>query len=464
MDAPQSIITLLDSKISHDKKGLERLKKISNLSFVTKVIALPDFHLKEKMEAPSSIAVAVKDHIVSHFSSSSLNCGMGALNTSIHKEDMMKNKNLTSFFNLFRKTKEDKKYDLNPSELEGVMLNGAKFLLEKYNLDREILDKFENNGGTSIKSSYEKQLALSSIFKEDLYDNSYIGLKNLGLGLGGNHFLEIQVVDKIYDNEICKKNNIELNKIVVMYHGGGGIVPGFIGAFFAKRKKGMDNDIKFLYNKLKFHFQNKEAIFNFRKIWKYYFSNSKFIGIPLSEKEGERVFIANKVSMNYGYAYRLAFIARIKDTFSKIFGNNLKIFPMLDVSHNTIQEEIINGEKFIIHRHNTAHLLPNEIAILPGFHTTHSYIGIGLDNLPYYLNSIPHGAGYSIKKYKELDIAKEISNSKTYKYICEDEEPILVNHITDEGIDRTVELLYEKKLFKPIARVLPLGVLKNYHY
>jgi hypothetical protein len=78
----QTIINLADETWGDDRL-FKRLSRVSRLRLAGPVVALPDVHLKNRMEAPSSLATASEGAVIPDLSSCSLNCGMGVLATTI---------------------------------------------------------------------------------------------------------------------------------------------------------------------------------------------------------------------------------------------------------------------------------------------------------------------------------------------------------------------------------------------
>ena len=454
---------LLNKSVNIDEKAKISFDEISDLPAVADAVAFPDFHLKEKMETPSSVAIATKNHIVPHFSSCSLNCGTGLVSTGVKKQDFTAEQ-IELFFKKFRETKnEANNYDINKDEFLNILENGIEPVINKYSLPQQWLNRVESNGRIKIENFSFSKNSMNIIDPKDLKNVCYSGYKNLGLGFGGNHFLELQEVSEIFNDKICNQYNLLPGSIVIMYHSGGGILPGFIGAYFSRRHKSFDDNLRLFYNKMKFHMFNYEGLKRVKERWKYYFSHKKFVGLHEDSKEGERTIIANAAAMNYGYTYRMIAVARMRDTLRNIFSvPSLQVDLIHDGSHNSILKEKNNGSQYWIHRHNANRLRKNRINILPGFHTTSSYVGVGLENAENYLNSMSHGAGESIKFHMKTGITKVIPGKKTLKYLNDSPKPIEVEHVTDDGINSVIKILQQNGVFKPVARLTPIAVLKDY--
>src|SRR5262249_36993973 len=149
------------------------------------------------------------------------------------------------------------------------------------------------------------------------------GLRDLGLGFGGNHFLELQIVEEEFDEAECHRLGIARGQAYVMYHGGGGGLPGFVGGYYGDRREGYTQGWGLTASKLRFHFAKPRDWLRLRERWRYYFSGERFPAIPVDGPEGRRNRVALAVAMNYGYAYRVAMAARVRWAIERAFGRDV---------------------------------------------------------------------------------------------------------------------------------------------
>jgi hypothetical protein len=251
-----------------------------------------------------------------------------------------------------------------------------------------------------------------------------------------------------------------------MYHGGGGVVPGFVGGYYGNRQKGHTRSWRFWASKVKLHFRHPRDWRRFREKWRYYFSGALYPAIPVQGEEGRKNRVALAASMNYGYAYRTAMLARIRWAIEKVLGKDRSRETQLawDTSHNTIAPERIGGEELWVHRHNAIRIREGELAVLPGHHTTPTYAGIGLEGTARTLDSMPHGAGDTVELFRRLGEEGEPAPLATRRYDGDSTVPRLVPHGGAAGLDAVVRLLEEHRIWRPIARLRPMAVLKRYHH
>ena len=117
-------------------------------------------------------------------------------------------------------------------------------------------------------------------------------------------------------------------------------------------------------------------------------------------------------------------------------------------------------ENLIVHRHTATRIFKEKPVIIPGFNTTNSYVGIGLESGLEQLFSVDHGAGETIKKLHEKGASKEQPGT-TNIYTTKEPYKKTVPHITREGLDAVVKPLEEIGLMKPVAYTKPIAVFKG---
>ena len=451
------------------------LQTIAQLPGVQKpLIVLPDFHYKPHMETPSSFAVATKDYVYPSLTSTGLNCGMGVVKTSLKEEDLDQNflddfykgigkhgKIARSAIRFGLQLRRKDKYELTPQELQQTILKGPEVVCKKFGLDpKDFVPYIEQEGklkGTEdITEEDIAELLPSGIYTQENY--------GFGDGFFSNHFLELQIVDEICDEAQAKAWGLEKGQVVFMFHGGGGDLTYYEGRYYANRTKVRFSErIALFYNKLLFHILNVNGMKNFKQRWQLYFRRGLFIGIPVKTPEGRRAIKAMTLAMNYGYAFRLGKVARIKDRIAKVRPQlDVKYSLLYDCSHNSIQHVNDHNEDLWVHRHNAIHVYPGKPTILAGMNTTSSYIGVGLEGAKKTFYSADHGAGTVIKRYEQQGVAKPKPQyvSKVYSPRKEVTTIKTVPHQTDEGIDYIMNLHVQNNIAKPVVKLRPLATLK----
>jgi len=462
-----------DERIRHI---LERITALKSLAFPA--VCLPDLHLKNRTEAPSSFVAATEGTIVPELTAPSVGCGMGIIATSLEARDIDHNffeifyralrtelgpryghfKNILLWLGIIDRPK--KKYDLSVKEFEEIIRNGAVAAVKKYSLPPDTLEHVELYGSVYTKEEI-KTLNLKNILPRISYSS---GRHDIGYGFKGNHFLEIQYVEEILKPEKAAEWGLRENQIVIMYHGGGGAVSYHIGRYFANRKKNTLKQKAFLLPlKILFHFGSLKAWRDFPQRLRYYFFPRPFTEIPIGTREGHRLLLATKASLNYSYAFRMAIVRRIIDSIHDILPKKAAETHLVwDSSHNTIMEEIINGKTVMVHRHTANRVFEGKPVIVSGFNTTNSYIAVGLKEAENHLFSSDHGAGVTIQKFEKDGLtASHPKNHTTHIYQTRSPYKRVIHHITNEGIDYVIQKLTEERVAEPVARLRPLAVFKG---
>jgi tRNA-splicing ligase RtcB (3'-phosphate/5'-hydroxy nucleic acid ligase) len=445
---------------------LAALTRLAELPHVEKVVALPDLHLKPRLEAPSSIAVAVRDHLVLGLSSPSPNCGMALAKTGLSQEDIDERKQDALFARLAERL------PLRPSvpaltavEMEQVLIEGPRALLGRYGFDNTILENFDP-GARPIEepevSEREVLEAVPPVLQE-------IGRQMFGQVGKGNHFLELQFVHQIFEPQTAKAWGLEQGQALFMYHADSGYLGAFIGRLFAHRQKNNWKGRVFEWRvKLPFHLKHGSRGRLFTRVGKYMLPR-RFSFIPTDCEEGRRARLALWAAGNYANANRLAIMAVLRDSIREIWGDP-DYSPVLlwDAPHNSIRPERIDGETLWVHRHNAARVRPGaDLApgsvyagtghpvLLPGTEKTFSYLCASGDDADQSLFSADHGAGRSALR---LGRSQEAGSTKVYGY--EGQPPGISVHVSDDGVQEVLKVLETAGIARRVAALKPAAVLK----
>lgn len=474
--ANNSTEKLLDLGAIRENPALETvLKKMVRIkSLAYPPILFPDLVYKPLTEAPASLAVATRGTIVPTLLAPSLGCSMGVIATSLTKEDITPEfervfyahmqdelgrsydmvENILVWLGL--KTRPLKKYDLTISEFEDIIKRGADAAIERYDLPKDTAAIFDSDGSL-FSEDEQKALNIHRILPRSSFTN---GRHDLGYGFKGNHFLELQYVEDIYDSQTAQELGLAKDQVVIMYHGGGGMVPYHVGRYYGNRRKNTLKQ-KFFQNigKIFFHFLSPGGLRYFAQRWRYYFTQKLFQEIPLDTPEGQRLLQATKASLNYSYAFNVAIYRRVIDALHNALPEK-DTDPRLVVAkiHNVIAEEKINDESVVAHRHTVTRVEPGKPTIISGFNTTHSYIVIGDSGAKDHLFSADHGSGYVHKH-----LAKEVRTLEHNTTIHKTREPHeqTVQHVSSNGIERVMDLLEKKAIIKRAVALRPLASFKG---
>lgn len=450
---------------------LEKILRVKSLAFPP--LCLPNIHPKAGLESPPQFVAATRGMIVPQLSAPAMNCGMSVFRTTLSREDFSeeflktfaarlragvaarksKLRAALEWFGFAKSETSANNYDISKSELENFFLYGAKAAVKRYGLPESELEDMEYRGDV-LEEEEKHKINFSELVPRSSYVN---GRHEIGYNFGGNHFLEFHCVEEIKDAEAARRWGITPNQIVMFYHGGGGHATYHLGRYFGRREKNTPQE-KFIlfFLKLFFHFGSWKGIKSFRARWHAYFSRRPFPEIPLDSAEGTRLMQSIKIALNYGYAFRVVLLKRIKDALPQGDASFL-----WDAAHNSIMQEHINGEELIVHRQDAMRVFPGKPVMVAGFNTL-SYLGIGREGANITLFSATPSAGKTIAKYKKEGLSK--SDSAYIVLVSKRKEPEFKKEegTTSEGLFKVTDEFEQAGIVKPVAYLRPLGVIKGH--
>lgn len=455
-----------------DKKSVKNLSSLSQLPNIKDpIIFLPDIHHKHLLETPSSSVIVTHHHFSLSLTSPSQNCGMSLITTPIFEEDL--SPLLIERFVSEIKTAIPLKNPspiLSKNEVFQALKRGANWAVEKFGLSKDILDHIENKGNLFGKTV----LSVSDIEKAIPDEIIDLAQSRFGIIGGGNHFLELQVVDEIIDDAIANAWGLKQNQIVIMFHTGSDVLGAYLGRLYSYRKKtNIRYQLQFYRKKVRYHLVNAPWG-SIGKRLNYYFVPKPFRFIDPDITEGKRALLAVNCAANFGFANRVAIFSAIKRTLEQIStDNDLEIRLLYDCSHNSIYRENVNGNAVWAHRHNACRVYPPSIlqshpvfsvtgqpVILPGTNQTSSFICAGREGSVATHFTVDHGLGAIQKRYEKNGSPKKTGEySLLFNYLKDapDKIPIL----NDTAVDGAVEILYQADIICPIARLKPIATLKG---
>ncbi|HET9482073.1 MAG TPA: RtcB family protein [Candidatus Polarisedimenticolia bacterium] len=453
---------------------LQRLLTISKLPWVAApVIALPDLHWKERLETPSSTAVATESDIVMSFSSPSQNCGMNLLATPLGEEDLS-----DAFLDVLmdRLREQIPRRRRNPALTRGEVIEfcrkGAPAASTRFGLDPSACVTMEA-GGNALAGEEPSSSELSAAVDEK---SLQIGRWSFAYIGGGNHFLELQVVTQVLDRTACDIMGLAEGRLVAMFHTGSERLGHDLGRLYSwRRKTDPRRRRKLFWRKVALHLlRDMRGPAEMRRRWAYHFARRDYVGVPAGSHEGARLDLTLKVAANYGYANRVAVMGLIQEAFRKATGKrDLALGLVADLSHNTVQRERVEGRDLWVHRHNAARVvgpsgLPadhpyraiGQPVMVPGTNRTGSFVIVGMDGASRSLYSVDHGAGRTVERFEQEGLLASVAGRSTRKYTYAQPGPDLLPHLSDDAIEEVMSVASAGGIARPAARLRPVAVLK----
>jgi len=436
-----------------DPGAMEQLSNISSLPGIElHSIGLPDMHYGYGAPIGSVAAFNVDEGGVSPgMCGFDINCGIRLLRTNLDISEVKPKlkKLLNEIFRLVPVgVGKHSKLKLTREKFLKILRNGAQFMIENGYGFPEDENFIEENGRmkTNLDGVSEKSISR--------------GIRQIGTLGAGNHFIEIQYVDKLFDEKISKIFGLEKNEVVVMIHTG---------------SRGFGHQVATDYI--------KTLIEKYPKIAKS-IPDRELIYAPSGSKEEKLYLDGMKAAANFAWANRQMISHLVRTAFKNIIGTN-ELPLVYDLSHNIIKKRkhFIGDKKKEVYVHRkgaTRAFGPNEPEVpkryksagqpvlLPGSMGTESYVMVGTElAMKQTFGSIAHGAGRTLsrnralKRFSDNQILKELTKKgilahSASKGILSEEAPEAYKDVSE-----VVRVCEGAGIAKNVARLKPMGVVKG---
>lgn len=446
----------------------QRLQELAGHAFVTSVLGLPDRHQKGSMEVPSSIGIATRGVIVPEFTSVAVNDGMGVIATDLDARELTPARIEALFARIGSHASghvlERNRYSLDGPALRRVLVEGGRGVVERYGFEPGVVERMENRACIALPGDPVR--AIERCVPPVLL-HERVTASEMGLNFGGNHFLELQVVDQIRDEAAARAWGLRRGQVVVMYHLGPGPFSGTLLHHFSRRTKLDPARVPaFFLSKLGFHFLQRAGDGSLASKWRAHFRQNGLTALPEDSPEGLAFRSALAMAMNFGYAYRLATVRAVLDGLHETVSSRVHAHLLFDISHNGITQESLGGEPCWVARHNACRLVPGAPTIVAGAWDVPSYLGVGVSNDDGRLHSYDHGAGHLIEEARAAGRLAPTSDTVTRVRMTRGRDARVVRShsvtVLDAApIDRLMDRLDQEALMRRAVRLRPIGNLKN---
>lgn len=342
---------------------------------------------------------------------------------------------------------------LSKKEEAKVAVQGAAWAVNNGLGDPEDLQRTEDHGAM--------QGADPSVLSERAIKRGQDQLGTLG---SGNHFLEVQVVDQIYDQEKAKAYNLFEGQVTILIHTG-------------SRGFGYQICDDFLKEMIK---QTLKEPFEL--------PDRQLACATLRSDRGRRYLAAMACAANYAWANRQILMHWTRETLIKALSirpAELGMKLVYDVCHNIAKKELhtVDGHQIMVcvHRKGATRALPpghplvpeiyrsvGQPVLIPGDMGTYSYVLAGAEGaMNQSFGSSCHGAGrvlsrtQATKKAKGRSISRELEDKGIFvqsrgKRTLKEEMPEAY-----KDVSQVVEVVHKAGLANKVARLRPIGVIKG---
>jgi len=433
-----------------EDEALRQLINAARLPGVFKhVLGMPDIHAGFGLPIGGVMASKEEGVVSAGAVGMDINCGVRLLSTKIHKNDVNKAK-LADLIAAIEKRvptgigKQSRLSGLYKKHFQEIVEGGVAELIRLGYGKKEDLRAIEEGGGISPAD-------LSRVSNKAIERGNQ--LATLG---GGNHFLEIGVVDEILDKKLAEKFGLQKGNLTVMIHTG---------------SRGFGHQICTDYTKVMVNAASHYGIT---------LPSKGLACVPIFSREGQDYLSAMGCAVNFAFANRHLISCEVMEAFEEVFGGSvseLGISIVYDVAHNIAKFEKHFGKRLLVHRKGATRALPpghpqnpekfvktGHPAIVPGSMGTPSYVIAATTEIFQTFNSVNHGAGrvmsrkaakQNITQNEMKSMMKGIIINKNPKKLL-DEAPVAYKNVDD-----VVNTLAEIGLTKKVVRIQPLAVIKG---
>ncbi|KPJ52575.1 tRNA-splicing ligase [candidate division TA06 bacterium DG_24] len=385
-----------------------------------------------------------------------INCGVRVLRTDLRLDDVEPHmpQLVDSLYNHVPCGVGSKgKIRISEKEVEKVLSRGARWAVENgYGWQEDLTYTEEEGAIDGADPSRVSPRALSR------------GRPQLGTLGAGNHFLEIQIIEDVYRDEVAGVLGLEAGRISVMIHSGSRglgyqVCDDYVKSMGAAvRRYGID------------------------------LPDRQLACAPVESPEGRAYLAAMRCAANYAWANRQCIMHWVREAFEEVLGRSAEDLGMhliYDVAHNIAKFErhLVDGEErtLCVHRKGATRAFPpghrdvpqryrsiGQPVLIPGDMGTSSYVLVGTDRaMEETFGSTCHGAGRvmsrtaAIKATAGRAIEREMAERGVV--VRAREIKTLREEVPEayKDVDRVVDIVEGAGISHKVVRMRPLGVVKG---
>ncbi len=435
----------------------ETLTQVANVAtlpgMVGRSLVMPDAHLGYGFAIGGVAAADLEHGVVSAGGVGfDINCGVRLLATPWQRFDV--GPHLDGLLNRLFQTipcgaGRSGMLSLGATELTAVLLRGARWAVE------------QGFGGSADLEHAEEAGCMAGADPDAVSTRArQRGTEQLGTLGSGNHFVEVQYVDKIFDDQAAAAYGLRHDQVVVMIHSG---------------SRGLGHQVCT---------DSLEVMQEAMPRYGIHVTDRQLACVPVRSPEGQRYLHAMAAAANFAFANRQLLSHRVREACRAIMGPG-DVRLVYDVAHNIAKEEThqVGGRsmRVLVHRKGATRAFPRrhpeiptayreigQPVLIPGSMGTASYVLVGTERaMEETFGSTCHGAGRSMSRHaakKGSDAEALIASLKAKGiHVRGASRSGLVEEKPDayKDIDRVVEIVHQAGIAAKVARLAPIGVIKG---
>ncbi|MEK6821811.1 MAG: RtcB family protein [Thermoproteota archaeon] len=385
-----------------------------------------------------------------------INCGVRLLRSNLTEKDVRaKLKELvTDLFSSIPSGVGSKgAVKLSHSQLDEVLVRGVDWAIDNGYGSSNDADVCEENG--QIKNADPNKVSDKARQR---------GAPQLGSLGSGNHFLEVQKVSEIHDEEAAKRMNIKEGTITVLIHCG---------------SRGFGHQVCSDYLRISEQSMEKYDI---------HLADRELACVPNTSEEGESYRKAMFTALNFAWSNRQMITHWTRKSFERVFNqteSDLDMSLVYDVAHNIakVEKHKVDGKerKVVVHRKGATRAFPanrdevplkyrdlGQPVLIPGSMGTASWILLGQPNsMNLSFGSTAHGAGRTMSRSKarrdftEDNVRKSLSDKGIFIKALTRDGVVEETPQAYKDVDAVVNVSHNLGIATKVAKLVPIGVIKG---
>jgi tRNA-splicing ligase RtcB len=443
------IIDELRADYTRDWSATRQILNVASLPGIQKgMLAMSDVHPGYGFPIGGVAAFDTNDGVVSMAGVGyDINCGVRTMLTDLTETDLNPKKK-TIMFELFKNVPaglgKPGKIKLEMNQVDQLLVEGARYVVGRGYGTEDDLEHTEENG--VIKGADPEKVSFRAKKRQ------YNQIGTLG---SGNHYLELQIVDRVYDEAAAKSFGLFKDQLIVSIHCG---------------SRGLGHQIGTDYSKILVRASQK---------YNLPLPDKELGSAPINSSEGRNYISAVNAGINCAFANRQVIAHLIRQVFKKIFDTDMH--QLYDVGHNTSKFETHDDKKVLVHRKGSTRAFgPNhpkvptkyrstgQPVLIGGTMGTSSYVLTGTElGMQETFGSACHGAGRSMsrkaakKKYWGKTVVEQLAQkgiivrAHSFAGVAEEAPGAY------KDVDHVVNAMHDAGVVKKVVQVRPVGVVKG---
>ncbi len=439
-------------------RSVEQLMNVAMLpGIVSYAMAMPDMHQGYGFPIGGVAAFDSREGIISPGGVGyDINCGVRMLASALDEDELAPHLDdlLTAIYHSCPSgVGGDGAVSLSHQELDRVLTRGADWARQKGYATPEDLERTESRG------------CLEAARAEAVPDRARErGLPQMGSLGSGNHFLELDVVDAIYDAEAAAAFGLRQGQVVVQIHCGSRGLGHEVCAQYLRRLQGAPQR------------------------YRIPIPDRELVAAPVTSPEGRDYLGAMSAAANYAFANRQVLAHFVRRAFEQVLAGQVGdwgLHQVYDVTHNIAKVEThsVDGEmrELVVHRKGATRAYPpghpevsapyrevGQPVLVPGSMGTTSYVLAGAaESMARSFGSSCHGAGRTMSRKEAtrqsrgeavrsaLNAQGIAVRTRSMRGLAE-EAPYAY-----KDVSLVVDSVVGAGLARKVARVVPIGVVKG---